>query len=113
MNGASGRWNSFPLEGSRAVELAAELERMPISLWWTEFDSTDPDEYAVLIEFLTQPLTFLVELPGVTESWNVVTNLNNHHRRLNPRIHILVVTVAPDEETCYVTFTKQNDHQTQ
>ena len=111
MNDVSRRWTPIPLPDSRAIALAHELGRQPISLWWAEIDSAVPEEYAMLIEFITQPLNFLVgELPGVTEDWHVATSINNHHRRLNPRIHFLSVTVAPDEKTCYVTSTKQNDH---
>jgi len=114
MNGATERWTGIPLPDSRAVALAIELGRPPISLWWTEFDSADPEEYDMLLKFMAEPLTYLAEaLPDVEDDWHVVTSMHNHHRRLNPRIHFFNVTVAPDEKTCYVSSTKQNDHPTE
>ncbi len=49
----------------------------------------------------------LLVLDGVETTWQVVTVIRNHHWGLNPRINMLRVTVADDEETLYVNIDKQ------
>ena len=81
-----------------------------LQIWFNAVKT--PDEFSALSELLTNPL---VALPPEAlrshdlGSWKVVTSINNHHRRLNARIVILVLIIDAEEGTAYVVIHKRNE----
>ena len=118
-------WQEIEMGRSAAVELAGEGEYGPrLRSLWTEFDTSDERDRRALQDFMMRPLVSLVApdgadedqyfvpglaIPGVTESWRIVTTIRNHHLGLNPRVTVTQATVSEDDETVYLDLTKQQD----
>ena len=116
-------WREIEMGESRAVRLAGVGEYgNRLRVMWTEFDTTREDELAALRDFVMRPLVSLVgrdeddryyvpglAIKGVDPHWRIVTTIHNHHLGLNPRLTLTMATVSDDDETVYLSVTKQTD----
>ena len=108
-----------------SIAESGQLERMfglpegfvRFDVFCTAFDTVKDREGA--LAFLVDPLGHMKgdagsrPLPPVAErpdlEWKVVTTINNHHRKLNPRIIFFLGVVDPTNPTVYLTAHKQNE----
>jgi hypothetical protein len=110
-----------------SVAAAEELERMfglpagfvKFSVYSTAFDTKKDRDGALAFlvdplghmkgEVGDRPLRPVAERPDL--EWKVVTTINNHHRKLNPRIIFFLGVVDPTNPTVYLTAHKQNEEE--
>jgi hypothetical protein len=123
------RW-SLLLGSERLPEnLQALLEELGLpgdffkfSIWYTAIDSTDDPQREQLRKLLMNPVAHLhpegehgtegLALPPLAatppEEVRVVTTINNHHKRLNPRIVFISALVDDESSTVHLGVQKQN-----